>query len=211
MKIISHRGLWNKNNPQNSLRAFAASQGFGCGIETDLRSFQGALWLSHDPIRNSEGLTSFDALLELWESSKDLPLFLNIKEDGLIPLLLPYRSKLSKLRPVFFDMSIPQLVQFAKVFPKSMLATRFSEWEQPPHAIELCDWVWADGFRLDPSLEILQSFVVEKKLSLAIVSPELHQRDPALAWAQFKQSFFLKHPNIYLCTDRVAEALQENL
>jgi len=211
MKIISHRGLWNQNTPQNSLEAFAASQALGCGVETDLRSFQGALWLSHDPIQNSKGLTPFDALLELWEKSKDLPLFLNIKEDGLVPLLLSYRSKLSNLRPIFFDMSIPQLMQFAKFFPKSMLATRFSDWEQPPHALELCDWIWADGFQSDPSLEILQSFVVEKNYSLAIVSPELHQRDPVKAWSRFKMNFFSKHPNLYLCTDRVEQALQENL
>lgn len=211
MKIISHRGLWNRNVPQNSLEAFAASQALNCGIETDLRSFNGTLWLSHDPIKSSEELTSLEELLLLWEKTPELPLFLNIKEDGLIPLLLPYLPLFLKLRPIFFDMSVPQLVQFAKFFPKWMLATRFSEFEYPPHAIELCDWIWADGFQSDPSIEVLRYFVIEKNLSLAVVSPELHQRDPLPAWSRFKSNPFSDHPNIYLCTDKVEEALKENL
>jgi len=209
MKIISHRGLWSKNTPQNSMAAFAASQSLGCGIETDIRSFQGKLYVAHDPIELKEGLVRFEELLELWSSSAELPLFLNIKEDGLVPLLVPQQKMLSQLRPVFFDMSVPQLVQFAKVFPKSMLATRFSEFEPTPSALKLCDWIWVDGFEKDPKLELLEPYLDEQNLSLAIVSPELHQREPHSFWNQFKKAPFLNHPNVFLCTDRVCEVLEK--
>jgi glycerophosphoryl diester phosphodiesterase len=201
MKIISHRGLWKETSEQNSLLSFSASQKNGWGIETDLRSFQGKAFLSHDPIFSSDGLVSLEELISLWSETPQLPLFFNIKEDGLAGLLARYRSQIQKLNIIFFDMSVPQLLQFSKEFPKEMLATRFSEFEREPAAAELCSWLWVDSFTKDPTPEEVSSFVLEKKMSLAVVSPEIHSRDPKATWNRFLSSPLLPHEQLAICTD----------
>jgi hypothetical protein len=147
----------------------------------------------------------------LWVKRPELPLFLNIKEDGLLPFLKPYQQVLEKLRVVFFDMSVPQLVQFSKVFPKEMLATRFSEYEQEPSAQDLCDWLWVDSFNSDPDLDGLRPFAIEKKMSVAIVSPDLHGRDPKPIWRRLRTERALPNHSIYLCTDTPNEFSKESV
>ncbi|MFM8269124.1 MAG: hypothetical protein ACKN9V_02960 [Pseudomonadota bacterium] len=211
MNILSHRGLWKELSEQNSLFSFATSQREGFGTETDLRSFAGELYLSHDPIQSVVQKTKFDRLLALWFERPELPLFLNIKEDGLLPFLKPYKESLKQLRVVFFDMSVPQLVQFSKVFPREMLATRFSEYEREPSAQELCSWLWVDSFNSDPDLTTLKPFVIDKKMSIAIVSPDLHSRDPKPIWRGLKQDQNLPKESLFLCTDFPHEVSKEHL
>lgn len=205
MKIISHRGLWKETSEQNSLLAFSSSQKNGWGLETDLRSYQGKPFISHDPIVSPKGLVTLEQLFTLWSATPHLPLFINIKEDGLTPLLRPYRSQIERLNIIFFDMSVPQLLQFSKEFPKEMLATRFSEFEREPAAAELCSWLWVDSFTQDPNPEELSSFVLDKKMSLALVSPEIHSRDPQETWRRFLSSSWLPQEQLAICTDRPTE------
>jgi len=211
MKILSHRGLWKEPREQNQLVSFATSQAQGFGTETDLRSYSGELYLSHDPIRSPSEALKFKDLLTLWTERPDLPLFLNIKEDGLLPFLKPYQTVLKQLKIVFFDMSVPQLVQFSKVFPKEMLATRFSEYEQEPAAQGLCHWLWVDSFNSDPELSALRPFALEKKMSLAVVSPDLHGRDPKPVWKNLQNERILPNDSIYLCTDLPHEFSKEKV
>lgn len=205
MKLISHRGLWTGPHrsfkAQNSLPAFAASQQDGFGVETDLRSLGGKLYLSHDLIKNTDQLVSLEQLLTLWSSTPELPLFLNIKEDGLLPLLAPYKAIIDSLSIVFFDMSIPELIQYSKIFSKSQLATRMSDYELKPSAEELCDWLWVDGFSKDFEPTQIEELLQEKKFKVALVSSELHHRNPRDYWALLKtiskESLF----QLTLCTD----------
>lgn len=211
MNIISHRGLWRDASEQNKLASFATSQNQGFGTETDLRSYSGKLYLSHDPIKCPTEALPFDRLLELWKLRPDLPLFLNIKEDGLLPFLKPYQPVLEQLKIVFFDMSVPQLVQFSKVFPRPMLATRFSEYELEPSGLDLCSWLWVDSFNSDPELSDIRPFAIEKKMSIAIVSPDLHARDPRFIWKRLKEDQILPKHSLFLCTDRPQEVSKESL
>lgn len=201
MKIITHRGLWTEVSQQNTLAAFKLSQQENWGIETDLRSFQGKLFLSHDPLKSSTHAPSLEDLLNLWADTPELPIFMNIKEDGLLPLLRPFKTSIHSLNIIFFDMSIPQLIQYAKEFPRSMLATRYSEHERHPAALELCQWLWVDGFEVDPAPEDLSSFVKVKKMSIAVVSPELHSRQPQRAWNKFLAASWIPQGDLAICTD----------
>jgi hypothetical protein len=108
-------------------------------------------------------------------------------------------------------MSVPQLVQFSKVFPREMLATRFSEYEREPSAQDLCNWLWVDSFNSDPELDVLRPFVSEKKMSLAIVSPDLHGRDPKPIWRRLRTERALPKDSIYLCTDTPHEFSKESV
>jgi hypothetical protein len=211
MKILSHRGLWKEPQEQNQLSSFATSQTEGFGTETDLRSYSGKLYLSHDPMSSPRDALKFEELLTLWVDRPELPLFLNIIEDGLLPYLKPYQALLEKLRVVFFDMSVPQLVQFSKVFPAKMLATRFSEYEREPSAQELCSWLWVDSFHSDPELRSLRPFAIEKKMSLAIVSPDLHGRDPKPIWKRLQTEPIIPSEALYFCTDTPQEFSKESL
>lgn len=210
MNFISHRGLWadlgHTQLPQNSMPAFAASQHAGFGIETDVRSFQGKLYVSHDPIENPHNLVSFDSLLSLWSKTPQLPLFLNIKEDGLLPLLKARKPLLDSLEVIFFDMSIPELVQYSKVFSKSQLATRVSEYETHPAASDLCSWLWVDGFSEDFDTHQIQNLLLSKQFKIAIVSSELHQRDPRAHWKSLKDLSKENNLALTLCTDFPQEA-----
>lgn len=208
MKIISHRGLWKEPSEENSLEAFASSQAAGFGLETDLRSFQGELLLSHDAITEPSRCVRFEQLIQLWKKTPHLPLFLNIKEDGLLPLLHPWREQLLAWPVVFFDMSVPQLVQFSRIYPPSHLATRYSEYEKNPSGIELCSWLWVDGFQLDPELAALRNLKSKNQVNLALVSPELHSRDPVHFWNQLKLNGFSSDHSSVLCTDRSFDYLR---
>ena len=205
MNFISHRGLWadlgQTQLPQNSISAFAASQKAGFGVETDLRSFQGELYLSHNPIKSSDGLVPFNDLLALWLKTPQLPVFLNIKEDGLLPLLSAKKDLLERLQVVFFDMSIPELVQYSKVFAKNQLATRVSEFEEHPAAQDLCAWLWVDGFRKDYDPVKLQKLIGNQQFKIAVVSSELHQRSPQTHWNSLKQISRRTELEFTLCTD----------
>lgn len=211
MNILSHRGIWREPVEQNTISAFATSQRQGFGTETDLRSYSGELFLSHDPLQSSMQAPKFEHLLLLWKETPRLPLFLNIKEDGLLPFIRPFKPLLDQLSVVFFDMSVPQLVQFSKVFPKRMLATRFSEYEREPAAQDLCSWLWVDSFNSDPDLEAIKPFAREKEMSIAIVSPDLHSRDPRPIWKKIKMDSDLPKSSMFLCTDLPFEVTKEIL
>jgi len=188
------------------MSAFAASQQEGFGLETDLRSFGRKLYLSHDLIDNAEQLVSLENLLKLWSSTPELPLFLNVKEDGLLPLLVPYKSLIDSLSIVFFDMSIPELIQYSKIFSKSQLATRMSDYELTPSAEQLCDWLWVDGFSKDFEPAEIEELLREKKFKVALVSSELHQRNPREYWTLLKT---ISKENLFqltLCTDYPKDA-----
>lgn len=210
MKLISHRGLWTGPHrsfkSQNSMPAFAASQQEGFGVETDLRFFNGKLYLSHDLIDNAAQLVSLEKLLTLWSSTPDLPLFFNVKEDGLLPLLVPYKSLIDSLNVVFFDMSIPELIQYSKIFSKSQLATRMSDYELKPSAEQLCDWLWVDGFSKDFEPAEIEALLREKKFKIALVSSELHKRNAQAHWALLQTISKENQSQLTLCTDFPKEA-----
>lgn len=203
MKIVAHRGYWNRPSEANTLSSLESALKAGFGIETDVRSFRGELYISHDPVTEEKNLLKLETVLELAQMTPHCPLFLNIKEDGLPNLILRHRKQIDKLNVVFFDMSVPQLFVFSKHFGRENLATRFSDLEPVPSAIELCDWVWVDGFTRNMSRIELRQLDIEHPRHFAFVSPELHKRPHADFWRDLGTLSFTKEHA--LCTDLPVE------
>ena len=84
MQIISHRGLWKSLDERNTAVAFERSFAKGFGLETDLRDFDGDIYISHDVPINKKSIMRFSEFLEIYNDFKeDLSIALNIKSDGL--------------------------------------------------------------------------------------------------------------------------------
>ncbi len=201
MELIAHRGLWKSVLDQNSLAALARAFQNGMGVETDVRHFRGELFLSHDPIEKQNGLVKFGDLVELGMRYPKQLIFLNIKEDGLQPFFDPYSSLLSKCSIVFFDMSVPELVRYSKLFPPENLCTRFSDAEPVPSAVERCDWLWVDGFERDVDLQNLTSNEALSTRNLAFVSPQIHGRNASHFLKSIQDNFGDCRQKIALCAD----------
>jgi hypothetical protein len=212
-RVLAHRGLHSSAREENSPEAISAALEAGFGVETDVRSYLGDLVIAHDPPRGS-----CPALKPLWErighraSDAGSLLALNVKEDGLVGQLL------SLLTPehfvdepasqphaglFFFDMSVPQLVLFARVgLP---VAGRVSEYEPVSSLAAMraisYRYLWIDAFHED-------WFVGNKELESwcesrtgVVVSPEIHGRDPRHAWDWIYEAS-TRGISLGICTDK---------
>lgn len=175
MKTVAHRGCWSDPSSENSLASLRAAFVDGLDIETDLRLHRGRIVLSHDPVVEGQSPPSLQALLHLADNFPASSLFLNVKEDGLLPALLENGEWQNK-RVVFFDMSVPELVKYSRTIDRRYLATRWSDVEREPVLLDRCDWLWVDCFDspIDFESEQNRSLILEK--SPVFVSPQLHGR-----------------------------------
>ena len=108
MKILSHRGYWQKTSEKNSQIAFERSFSHSFGTETDIRDRCGQLVISHD--MPDESAMSVDSFFSLYKSFQcDLPLALNIKADGLQTPLQNLLLHYEILNSFVFDMAVPDL------------------------------------------------------------------------------------------------------
>ena len=71
--------MWQTPDQQNSRQSIEAARFSGYGVETDFRSKSHSLVISHDPYGDSNPL----AVDEI--DFAEIPVALNIKEDGLLP------------------------------------------------------------------------------------------------------------------------------
>jgi glycerophosphoryl diester phosphodiesterase len=204
MRILAHRGIWNNTLEQNSMIAFERSFKFGVGIETDLRDFDGEVYISHDPPNGTElHLTQF---LELYKSRGDgLPLALNIKSDGLQKILSDNLKKYSVDNYFLFDMSVPDAVGYVKRGLK--IFSRQSEFEKEPSLYDEALGVWIDAFNSDWwTISTLVEHLRRNK-TVCVVSPELHKRDIGNSWEVLKSAELLPFgERLMICTDLVEEA-----
>lgn len=201
--ILAHRGFWLLPEEKNSLGAFERALEHGFGIELDVRDCQGRLAVSHDlPGVAAVALnTVLERIAEPLRASR-VPLAINVKSDGLESLLQAALQKYKLLdRSFLFDMSVPSMVAFSRAGAVQM-ATRHSEYEPHPVMLPRCSHVWVDSFEGDwDDLAIFAESRFAGK-QLAFVSPELHGRNPMLAWARLRESPL----EFFLCTDRPMEA-----
>ena len=209
MKLIAHRALWNGLRKPNSLSALEAALAAGFGVETDLRSYADEIYIAHDPILDPQGVPHFDDFLAIAAKYPDAPLFLNIKEDGLCQILCKKKMEIAGVRGVFFDMSVPQLVQFSRAFTPAFLSTRISDVEPVPAALDSVEWIWVDCFEKDWDVQNLKSLMSRFPKKLAFVSPELHGRDPKNFWKMLRDLESTTKSEIALCTDHPAVFKEE--
>lgn len=206
MKLLAHRGIWEREEEKNSLNSLKKAIEIGIGVETDVRDLNGEIVISHDlPNSKSLKLKKFLDSVKNQKSFREVTYAWNIKSDGLNKnlkeILQDYRILKNSF---FFDMSFPTLYLFSKTFSKENLATRASEFEKFPLMFyENCEWIWVDSFEGQwiTEKEINSLFNDHKKV--VFVSPELHKRDPKSFWKFLKK---FKNKEFYLCTDLTKEA-----
>lgn len=202
MKIIAHRGMWFKPEERNTIPAFERALQNGFGIETDFRDLNGELVISHDPASlNSIKAQSFFDLCHQYPNTD--PHAINIKSDGLQKLLVPYLAKWSSGNYFVFDMSVPDSLGYIK--SKINAFTRVSEYESFQDFDGHATGIWLDAFKDEwYSAQVIKDFSALGK-QVAIVSPELHGRDPKATWAMLKSMYTYKM-SLILCTDLPLEA-----
>lgn len=201
MIILSHRGYWKSPDERNSEIAFRRSFTLGFGTETDVRDSHGKLVISHDMPTGLE--MTFDAMLAL-VGNRRLPLALNIKADGIGPVLATRMDEARQTDWFTFDMSIPDLVQQLRL--KLPAFTRASEYECPPPLYAEAQGVWLDAFDSEwYSSRDIAAFLGDRK-RVCVVSPELHRRPHEALWEMLRAKGIADHPALMICTDFPEEA-----
>ena len=203
-RIIAHRGLWDTTNEQNTPEAIQRAISAGYGVELDIRDCHGDLVVSHDPARDeAPRWRDIETIIASCESY----VALNVKSDGLAPML----KGLNQMYPrIFaFDMSWPQTLAF--VNEGISVALRASEYEHPLpelfRQLHVPSRVWLDSFHQDWWLEDLNLEEWPPPLSVFVVSPEIHGRDPFATW-QWVRLSIEKGLDVFLCTDYCNDALE---
>jgi hypothetical protein len=197
VQILAHRGLWRAPEERNGLAALRRALELGFGLETDIRDHAGRLVISHDPPSGPAPLLDLKQVLELHaEVGAATTLAINIKADGLRGLLT---ADLADNAPnaFVFDMATPDaLAYLAGPLP---VFTRQSEYEPQPAFYDQAHGIWLDCFHRDwIDAEVVTRHRQAGK-RVALVSPELHGRDPDAAWRVWSQ---IDHGEVMLCTDR---------
>lgn len=190
-RIYAHRGVWASLEEQNTPDSIFLASQMGFGVETDFRSSDGNLVISHDPLLGSE-----PEKINHFEFS-GIPIALNIKEDGLTNQYSEFLKKFPNEDSFIFDGSIPEMLKIKNAgLPHAL---RLSEYEKElPWETK---FIWVDAFVEDWWID---SGLIENLLKRHVpvfVSPELHGRDKSSAWNYFRK---LKHSNkgmFGVCTD----------
>ena len=204
MRILAHRGYWNKNISNNSPSAIWSALERGYGFETDIRDFDGRLVVSHD-MANSLSQNVKEVFEWLYEFSDRYTFAINIKSDGLNKKLKYLIDKYNIQNYFTFDMSVPQMIDYKE--SRIRFFTRQSEVEPEPCMYSDADGVWIDGFwSNDWITEALLNKHIENGKEICLVSPELHKRDNyVLFWDRIKK-YNIDLEKIMICTDYPDEA-----
>lgn len=189
--IYAHRGVWQSKELQNSKESILKTLELGFGIETDFRSSQGELVISHDPLYKVNYLNAKEV------DFTDINLAINIKEDGLLEQFAKFICKTNSSKTFLFDGSIPEMYQIReKGLPHAL---RLSEFERElPWATE---FIWVDAFKSDWWVNNTEIENYLRKHFLIFVSPEIHKRSNAIAWGYLKSLKNQGLTNFGVCTD----------
>ena len=167
MKILAHRGFWRNEEEQNTIVAFERAIKNGFGIETDIRDFNGDIYILHD-VSIEVPQMRLEELLEMLDDETFLAL--NVKSCGLHFRLKKLLSRYNVPNYFLFDHAIPDL----KVQVEAGLKCyqRFSKYE-PYIDILSCPGVWFDDLWNNLNFSLLKD-LPKTCQKFAIVSPELH-------------------------------------
>jgi hypothetical protein len=206
VEILAHRGWWRKPEERNTLDALKRAFAAGMGVETDVRDCSGEIVVSHDP--PIHGVLLFRKLLEAYaQAGYPGHLALNVKADGMQDAVGAMLREFAVERYFLFDMSVPDQTQWLKAGAPTF--TRHSDYEKSPALYDRAAGVWLDGFESDWfSPQVITGHLKAGKMA-AVVSPELHGRDPAKVWQMLQAvagGLTAGSPKLFVCTDRVAEA-----
>jgi hypothetical protein len=170
-----------------------------CGVEVDLRDYDGALRLVHDPFSGGERLEDW-----LKAYAHALCIF-NVKCDGLEDAVLE-RARGVVGDCFFLDCANPTLVKLARRGERR-LAVRFSEFEPLEACLAfagMAEWVWVDCFTRLP-LDRASYAALKARFKLCLVSPELqgHGRAAISRYRRELEDLGLELDAV--CTDHVED------
>lgn len=203
MQVISHRGYWLNPSEKNSATAFARSFHLGYGTEFDVRDLGGELCVAHD-CPNGESLL-LATFFEIYTGiGGDLPLAINIKADGLQSLLLQQLERYGIKNCFVFDMSVPDSRAWLQTGVN--VYSRQSDIESIPALYDESVGVWLDSFGQEWWEDDLVLRHRASGKSVAIVSSDLHGRNPEALWSRLNKAAFKEDDNVIICTDRPTEA-----
>ena len=196
--IIAHRGFWKVASEKNSKLAFVRALEQGFGIETDFRDLNGRLVVSHDmPV---DGVMTAEEFGDICRATPvNAPMALNIKADGLHPLVSKMVRSSSIKNYFVFDMSVPDMRGYFSLNIPTF--TRISEYEQSPSFLERAEGLWVDSFEKQWFDISLVEHYLRLNKSISFVSPELHGRSHKEFWLFLKSNNLHKNALISLCTD----------
>lgn len=209
-RVVAHRGLWVDPDEANTPAALREALRAGFGIETDIRDRNGKVVVSHDPPLNRSAL--FSELIRDWTDEGivgDQCFALNVKSDGLVPMMGEIEELLKGRNYFFFDMSFPQLLAYSRAgFPISL---RVSELEPAPvdltRELGVAENYLLDGFASDWWIAKDAMDDLVSRSQVTVISPEIHGRQPYEVWDWFIQKLN-EGCDLYLCTDLPIEVLE---
>ena len=172
---------------------------YGYGFESDVRDMDGRIVISHDIAnRSCQGVEDVFRLLREFKDSYFFAI--NIKADGLVGFLKKYIKKYEISKYFFFDMSVPQMIEFRNL--GLTFLTRQSEVEKNPCLYEEAYGIWVDGFW---STDWITKGLIENHLNnkkkVCIVSPELHNNKKYKDFWKRIKGYDVNSDNLFLCTD----------
>ena len=205
--ILAHRGLWSEPNEQNSLGALVNAVRMGFGVETDVRDSNSEIVISHDPTVGGTKLRDFFEFLQGPEIGPVVAL--NVKADGLLSLFEPTVASTLPDGSFFFDMSAPETLRYRKAnFPT---AVRISDYEKMSDLEKFGSnnsrAIWLDSFDSDWWLDVTAGDLVPDEWTAYVVSPELHGREPSVAWQRLQERDW-EDRAFGICTDYPMEFLE---
>ncbi|MDX8349231.1 hypothetical protein SLH49_14690 [Cognatiyoonia sp. IB215446] len=198
MIIISHRGYWKTADEKNTATAFDRSFSLGYGTETDLRDLDGRLVVAHDPPL-AGAMAADDMFAQVAAHNPDLPMALNIKADGLQPMVTAQVAHHGLTGCFVFDMAVPDAIGWLKT--DIAVFTRHSDVEEVPAFYDEAAGVWLDAFHSEWwDMDVIGAHLAAGK-KVAVVSSELHGRDHQALWTMMKSSDLCQSDDVILCTD----------
>lgn len=204
MRILAHRGYWNKSITENSPEALYAALVKGYGFESDVRDYKGQMVISHN-IAGEACQDAEEVFRWLYEFKDKYCFAVNIKADGLKNILKEYIEKYKISNYFLFDMSVPQTVEFREMGLRYF--TRQSEVEPQPCMYEDAAGVWIDGFWSTEWIteELLKCHIRNGK-EVCLVSPELHGKKEHTSFWYSLKNYCIDFDKMLICTDYPDEA-----
>ncbi len=204
MQILAHRGCWGNRVPRNSEKALRQALESGFGFESDVRDYQGRMVISHN-IADETSPKAEQIFSWLHDFGDRYTFAVNIKADGLKEILRDYVQKYEIARYFLFDMSVPQMVEFADMGLRFF--TRRSEVEPTPVMLDKAAGVWIDGFwSTEWITEAVLAGYLDDGKEVCLVSPDLHGKtDYSIFWDRLR-GMDLDMSHMLLCTDHPLEA-----
>lgn len=204
MKILAHRGYWNKDIEKNSPLALRTALERGYGFESDVRDYAERMVISHN-IATADSQDAEEVFEWLHEFNDRYCFAINIKADGLKDILKAFFDKYSVSNYFLFDMSVPQMVEFREMGLRYF--TRQSEVEPEPIMYEDAAGVWIDGFWSTDWItkELLDNHIKNGK-EVCLVSPDLHGKEYYREFWKKLVEDKIDLDKVILCTDHPDEA-----